>query len=1370
MKKILLIFFLSVIGWASLLAQLPNGTVAPDFTVTDLNGQTHNLYDLLEDGKTVYLDFSATWCGPCWNYHNTHALRDVWEQYGPPGTDQAFVIFIESDANTNTACLYGPSGCVGGTQGNWVNGTPYPIVDDASIKGMYAVSYYPTIYMICPADKKVYLAGQQPAAGLWNLRSQRCVAPVLQVTVNSVQNVKCFNTNTGRIDISVAGGNAPYTYTWSNGATTQDLINIPAGTYACSITSSNGWIGETGPIEVEGPSGPLSTQIAETTPVGCNGILGTITAAAQGGWESGYTYQWSNGQQGETAYSLQAGNYTVTITDAGGCSQTLSRSLPPAVMPIATATTPGPINCTFPTRTLNGAGSSNGPEFAFQWFASNGGNIVSGDKTLNPVVNAGGNYSLRVTNTESTCQTFFILTQPADLALPSAEAGPSGFLTCIDTVETLQGEASAGPNFLYDWAPINGGHIVSGDSTLHPVVDASGGYVLVVFNTTNGCVRTDTTIVSGLNRPPSMSVVNDPLTCDTPIVKLNTSTNAGNPVFAWTGPNNFSSDKRNPEVEIAGDYILIINDTLTFCINTDTFTVKEDKEGPGVLATGGDLTCIVQSVTLNAVAQDSLVSYAWNGSNGFESTEQNPTVNAAGDYTVIITAADNGCTSTATVAVNLATTPPAATAVTPGSLNCNNADLLLDGSASEQGAHISYAWSSVNGNVVSGENTQNPLINAAGDYTILVTNNQTGCTNTASVSVVRHDNVSASISSQNGILCFGDQTGSADATAEGGNGNYTYLWNNGSTESGIQNLTAGTYSVVVTDGEGCSAVTEVVINQPGEIIILAGATGQSASGVNDGTASALVQGGVPGYSYAWSNGETTADISALAPGTYVVTATDQNGCTKTQSITVNSYDCLIAATLQPSNVACAGASTGSIALTLTGGVGPFTYQWSNGATTENLDNIPAGTYGVTIQDDAGCEATQIATITQPAPLAVSVLTVESATCENDTDGAVSATIQGGVGAYTYLWSNGAQSSSISNLSPGVYVLTVTDENNCTVTQSAAVQAVDDVAPQITGGANAVVSIAANGIGTVNLAALNITSTDNCAGPVSVQFTPVSFSCQDLGKRTVQLVATDQSGNSASMNVEVDVVDQIAPTLTCPPNKVVCPADNTVTYASPVATDNCLGNGNFALLNGLSSGSEFPVGVTTQTYTYTDGSGNVGSCSFDVEVTQPAEVQVDEVIDDVNGQGIGAISVSVSGVAPFTYTWVLNGVVVGNTEDLTNLAGGVYELKITDERGCEFAGVIVEVNNVSGTQEPAWMQGVQIRPNPANDVVQVRFTSTLPTDLQLSLVDATGRVLLEQHFANQTQATLQTAHLPEGMYFLKIRSGAETGMRKVMIRH
>ena len=145
MKKItvILVFLMASFNGFS---QIAAGSVAPDFTVTDISGVTHSLSAYLAAGKTVIMDVSATWCGPCWNYHNGKALEDVYKAYGPDGSNEVVVLFVEGDGNTPVAALSG----IGNTQGNWVEGTPYPILDSALIANLYQIAYFPTVFRICP--------------------------------------------------------------------------------------------------------------------------------------------------------------------------------------------------------------------------------------------------------------------------------------------------------------------------------------------------------------------------------------------------------------------------------------------------------------------------------------------------------------------------------------------------------------------------------------------------------------------------------------------------------------------------------------------------------------------------------------------------------------------------------------------------------------------------------------------------------------------------------------------------------------------------------------------------------------------------------------------------------------------------------------------------------------------------------------------------------------------------------------------------------------------------------------------------------------------------------------------------------------------
>lgn len=172
MKK-LTVLMLSALYFVSIdvCAQMADGSTVPDFTGTDINGNSHTLYaDYLDQGIPVVIDVSATWCGPCWSYHETHALKDLYNTYGPDASNEIAVLFVEGSASSTQADLEGTGSS---TTGDWITGTPYPIIDDASIASTLQITYYPTVYGICP-DGKIYEFGTKTATQLAGLFESKC--------------------------------------------------------------------------------------------------------------------------------------------------------------------------------------------------------------------------------------------------------------------------------------------------------------------------------------------------------------------------------------------------------------------------------------------------------------------------------------------------------------------------------------------------------------------------------------------------------------------------------------------------------------------------------------------------------------------------------------------------------------------------------------------------------------------------------------------------------------------------------------------------------------------------------------------------------------------------------------------------------------------------------------------------------------------------------------------------------------------------------------------------------------------------------------------------------------------------------------------
>ncbi|WP_460504239.1 SprB repeat-containing protein, partial [Hymenobacter agri] len=217
--------------------------------------------------------------------------------------------------------------------------------------------------------------------------------------------------------------------------------------------------------------------------------------------------------------------------------------------------------------------------------------------------------------------------------------------------------------------------------------------------------------------------------------------------------------------------------------------------------------------------------------------------------------------------------------------------------------------------------------------------------------------------------CYEAANGSVDLTVSGGTAPYTYLWSNGATTQDLAALPAGTYSVTVTDANGCSAISSGTVGRPAQLLASAQATAAQCAG-GTGSVALTVSGGTAPFAYRWSNGATTQSLSGLTAGTYSVTVTDANGCSATASATI-SEPTQLRATASATGTTCYDASNGAMTLAVSGGTAPYTYLWSNGATTQNLSGLAAGTYTVTVTDAGGCTASCGATVGRPTQLLAS---------------------------------------------------------------------------------------------------------------------------------------------------------------------------------------------------------------------------------------------------------------------------------------------------------------------------------------------------------------------------------------------------------------
>lgn len=920
------------------------------------------------------------------------------------------------------------------------------------------------------------------------------------IQVNSTEtDIRCAGEHNGAIVPVPQGGQMPYTYTWSGPSGTpanaSSLSGLPPGNYQLTVSDALGCRAMEQFTISEPP--PLTATIANIQGTNCdNPSEGSVDLDMNGG-TPGYSYSWSNSATQQDAQNLVAGTYTVTVTDLSGCTVTTTAEVAgDFAAPVATAQMTGPFTCTASTVQISGIGSSTGPAFVYEWAASGGGNIFSGGNTLQPVVNAPGTYTLFVRNSENGCESSASIEQTSIVDYPESEAGDGPVLTCAVQQASLDGTGSStGAQFTYQWTAQGNGTVVSGANSLQPVIGAPGIYSLQVTDQNNGCVSTDfVEITENLEAPEALIALPDTFSCQVSSIQLTGTVFPSTGVtYQWiTIDGSVQSGQNSEEAQVSepGLYTLIATLDLTGCADSASVAVVQNFAEPLAMVVPDDeLDCSTASITLNGETSVLSVNttFSWSASNGgqFDSGTNTltPVISSPGTYTLLLTDQTSNCASSATVVIEDHSVLPPAEAGPMAMLTCNVDSLILGGVNANP--VYSYTWTAGNGgNIVSGENTAAPVVNAPGTYLLSVLNPQNGCVAFDSVTVLQDQQAPVAMADHSDVLDCVTTTVQLSGAGSSSGPNFSYQWTSSTGNgivSGAHTLTpvvaaAATYMLVVTnETSGCQSTATTVLAANDDAPQVTAVPLGTLSCVNhnvllDGAGSAAG----PGIFYLWSStagpilsGQGTLQATVGAAGLYTLQVSNtNNACTASYTIEVEQD--------MTAPVADAGAgqmlicTTPSITLDGNGssaGTG-ILYEWTalSGGNFISPVNIPnpvvneAGIYQIQVTDISnGCTSVdQVEIGSDPNDPEVQIVAPGVLNCTIHQI-ILDASASSSGSNFSYQWTgpggilSGDTSLQLQVSAAGDYLLQITNTSNgCTSSQTASV-VLDTLSPPAVAG-------------------------------------------------------------------------------------------------------------------------------------------------------------------------------------------------------------------------------------------------------------------------------------------------------------------------------
>jgi gliding motility-associated-like protein len=1113
----------------------------------------------------------------------------------------------------------------------------------------------------------------------------------VSITNTAFSNITCNNVNNGTITITASGGTVPLTYAINGGYPSNNngaFTGLAANTYQVTITDANACPSVTSAnITIVNPN-VISVAGEAYTDITCNNANdGTITITGAGG-TAPLTYTITGGASNQTGVfnGLAAGGYQVTISDLNGCPTATSSNITinnPAVIGI-TGESFTQITCNNAnngTITITASGGTAPLTYTRTGGVSNGTGVFNGLSA--------GTYSVTVSDAKG-CPTAvsssFTINNPPAIAITNTQ---STQITCHNANNgTITVTASGGTGTLT--YSINGGY-PSNNTGLFTGLSANTYQVSVTD--ANGCGPVTTANVV-INNPAGITITNEAFTH----ITCNNSNNGTITITAAGGtlPRTYSINGGYPSNQTgaftglaAGTYQVSVTD-INGCpaVTSTSITINNPAVISVTSQASTNITCNgANNGTITVVGAGGTMPRTYSINGGSPSNQTGLfTGLTAGSYIVTVSDA-NGCptaTTTAITIVNPAVISIASEAFTQITCNgANNGTITITGA----GGTLPRTYSINGGSPPNQTGTFTGL--SAGTYQVTVSD-ANGCPTATSTSITIVNPAGITITNEafTHITCNNSNNGTITITAAGGTLPRTYSINGGypSNQTGaFTGLAAGTYQVSVTDINGCPAVTStsITINNPAVISVTSQAsTNITCNGANNGTITVVGAGGTMPRTYSINGGSPsnqTGLFTGLTAGSYIVTVSDANGCptATTTAITIVNPAVISIASEAFTQITCNGANNGTITITGAGGTLPRTYSINGGSPpnqTGTFTGLSAGTYQVTVSDANGCPTAQSSNITiiNPAGISITNEAFTNITCNNANNGIITITATGGTAPLTYTRTGGVsnQTGVFTNLAVGTYQVTVTDLNNCVAAVSSNIAINNPAVISITN--ESFTHITCNG---ANNGTITITGAGGTA-PLTYTLTGGASNLtgvfNGLSAGTYEVTVSDANGCPTAVSSKITIINPAVISITNEAfTQITCfnANDGTITITGAGGTAPL----NYTITGGATNQTGQFTNLAAGTYqvTVSDANGCPTALSSNITIANPAGISItNEAFTHItcHNANNGTITITASGgTAPLFYT--RTGGVTNQTGVFTNLAGGTYQVTVTDVNNC-----------------------------------------------------------------------------------------------------